>query len=50
LGNGLPLANFTLAQLTEKYSPQVLDRRMVGSDQRITLRMNDIKQTLQGEF
>ena len=48
IGNGQPLANFTLAQLSEKYQPQVFERRMVGADQRITLRFSDIKQTLQG--
>ena len=49
LGDGLPLAQFTLAQLAEQFKPQVYERRMVGLDQRITLRLTDIKSVLQGE-
>ena len=48
LGQGLPLADFTLARLTDKQCPSVFERRMIGVDQRITLRFNPIEQTLQG--
>lgn len=46
LGEGLPLANFTLSQLTDQLKPQVYERRMVGLDQRITLRFSDTQSTL----
>ncbi len=48
LGEGLPLANFALSQLTDKLEPQVFERRLVGSDQRITLRFTDVQTALQG--
>lgn len=49
LGEGLPLAQFTLSQLAEQFKPQVDERRMVGIDQRITLRFTEIQSVLRGE-
>jgi diaminohydroxyphosphoribosylaminopyrimidine deaminase/5-amino-6-(5-phosphoribosylamino)uracil reductase len=48
LGEGLPLARFTLSQLADQFKPQVFERRMVGVDQRITLRFTHIQSALQG--
>ncbi|WP_284207291.1 RibD family protein, partial [Chitiniphilus shinanonensis] len=42
LGDGLPLAEFTLASLAQRLTPRVLERRMVGDDQRLTLRFTEI--------
>ncbi|WP_148714896.1 bifunctional diaminohydroxyphosphoribosylaminopyrimidine deaminase/5-amino-6-(5-phosphoribosylamino)uracil reductase RibD [Chitinolyticbacter meiyuanensis] len=41
IGRGKPLADFTLASLADRIAPQLIERRMVGADQRITLRMTD---------
>lgn len=39
-GAGRDLADFTLTRLAEKFSPRVIDRRMLGTDTRWTLRLN----------
>jgi diaminohydroxyphosphoribosylaminopyrimidine deaminase/5-amino-6-(5-phosphoribosylamino)uracil reductase len=41
LGQGIAMADFSLAQLSEQYRPQLIERRMVGADQRLTLRFTD---------
>ncbi|TJZ72884.1 bifunctional diaminohydroxyphosphoribosylaminopyrimidine deaminase/5-amino-6-(5-phosphoribosylamino)uracil reductase RibD [Chitiniphilus eburneus] len=41
IGDGLPLADFSLASLSQRLAPRVLERRMVGADQRITLRFTE---------
>ncbi|WP_373975341.1 bifunctional diaminohydroxyphosphoribosylaminopyrimidine deaminase/5-amino-6-(5-phosphoribosylamino)uracil reductase RibD [Chitinibacter sp. SCUT-21] len=41
IGQGQALANFSLSDLSQQYRPTLFDRRMVGADQRITLRFTD---------
>ncbi|SMC25475.1 diaminohydroxyphosphoribosylaminopyrimidine deaminase [Andreprevotia lacus DSM 23236] len=41
IGNGRGVAEFDLASLADKLTPRVFERRMVGDDQRITLRFTD---------
>ncbi|MBM5570677.1 MULTISPECIES: bifunctional diaminohydroxyphosphoribosylaminopyrimidine deaminase/5-amino-6-(5-phosphoribosylamino)uracil reductase RibD [Deefgea] len=48
LGEGRPLASFNLVNLADQYQPQVYERRMVGVDQRITLRFTNVQSVLQG--
>ncbi|WP_157315455.1 bifunctional diaminohydroxyphosphoribosylaminopyrimidine deaminase/5-amino-6-(5-phosphoribosylamino)uracil reductase RibD [Chitinibacter sp. GC72] len=41
IGKGQAMADFSLADLNDQYRPSVIERRMVGDDQRITLRLTD---------
>jgi diaminohydroxyphosphoribosylaminopyrimidine deaminase/5-amino-6-(5-phosphoribosylamino)uracil reductase len=41
LGQGVAMADFSLGQLSEQYRSQLIERRMVGADQRLTLRFTD---------
>lgn len=49
LGEGQPMAGFELLNLSDQYQPQVYERRMVGIDQRLSLRFTNIESLLQGE-
>ncbi|WP_438833121.1 bifunctional diaminohydroxyphosphoribosylaminopyrimidine deaminase/5-amino-6-(5-phosphoribosylamino)uracil reductase RibD [Chitinibacter bivalviorum] len=42
IGQGQALADFCLADLSQQYRPTVIDRRMIGNDQRTTLRFTDL--------
>ncbi|WP_410498302.1 bifunctional diaminohydroxyphosphoribosylaminopyrimidine deaminase/5-amino-6-(5-phosphoribosylamino)uracil reductase RibD [Chitinibacter sp. S2-10] len=41
IGRGQALADFTIADLNAQLRPTLFDRRMIGNDQRITLRLTD---------
>ncbi|KAF0814159.1 Riboflavin biosynthesis protein RibD [Andreprevotia sp. IGB-42] len=49
IGEGRGTAEFSLARLADKLAPSVLERRLVGNDQRITLRFTDL-QLLSGDI
>nr|WP_308417269.1 bifunctional diaminohydroxyphosphoribosylaminopyrimidine deaminase/5-amino-6-(5-phosphoribosylamino)uracil reductase RibD [Andreprevotia chitinilytica] len=48
IGEGQGMAQFNLTSLSDKLTPQVLERRMVGADERITLRFTAVS-TLAGD-
>ncbi|XZG71907.1 bifunctional diaminohydroxyphosphoribosylaminopyrimidine deaminase/5-amino-6-(5-phosphoribosylamino)uracil reductase RibD [Chitinibacteraceae bacterium HSL-7] len=41
IGEGRGIAHFSLGQLSEKLTPRIVDRRMIGEDVRITMRWTD---------
>ncbi|WP_189459199.1 bifunctional diaminohydroxyphosphoribosylaminopyrimidine deaminase/5-amino-6-(5-phosphoribosylamino)uracil reductase RibD [Jeongeupia chitinilytica] len=47
IGRGRAMLDFSLASLSERYAPRVVERRSVGSDLRWTLRFTDPAQAFQ---